>query len=431
MITERMSCSPCGILSDVASAMRVRALAKNVQFHVHNAPPIPQTILTDPTRLRQILLNLVGNALKFTERGSVRLEMKIERPDDGSGPYARFDIIDTGIGMTKEEMSRLFRPFVQADQSTTRRFGGTGLGLTISRHLARLLGGDIEVVSQPGVGSTFTLRIETGSLDNTVWLGRCEESMIENERADEGNNEFSSPWQVLLVDDGIHNQNVLTAYLRKAGASVTQASNGKIGVRMALEAMANGSRFDIILMDMQMPVMDGYEATRILRANAYSGPIIALTAHAMSGDREKCLRAGCTEYLSKPVKRNTLLATIAKLMAASPASSELDAPQIDADIEPYYRKFLAELPGQIVRLTELLNQANLSELEARIHALRGTAGLFGMDAVSEMAGYIEDSIRSGSPIEACQSQIVELIDMLRVHSVKAFSDESTSGNSLA
>jgi CheY-like chemotaxis protein len=239
---------------------------------------------------------------------------------EANGPKLQVEVVDTGIGMTEEQIARLFKPFHQADTSTTRKFGGSGLGLTISKRLAEKLGGDIAVTSTLGAGSTFTVTIDTGPLEGVKLVDKPTEADISMEPE---TNPITQRGQVncrvLLAEDGPDNQRLMSFLLEKAGAEVALAENGRIAHDHALAARDGGTPFDVILMDMQMPVMDGYEATARLRDAEYTGPIIALTAHAMSTDREKCLKAGCDEYLAKPVDRQRLISLVAEYAAASRA----------------------------------------------------------------------------------------------------------------
>jgi len=318
---ERTACSPVKIVADVASLMRVRADAKGLALQMEYEGPVPQTIETDPTRLRQVLINLVGNAIKFTETGSVRLLIRLLQ-SVGKPPRLQFDVIDTGVGMTREQLSGLFRPFAQADRSTSHRFGGTGLGLAMSKRLAEMLGGGIAVHSSPGKGSTLSVTIDAGPLDGVPMLDQPVEAAVESRQEVKASaaSKVKLNCRVLLVEDSPDNQRLVALLLRKAGADVTVAENGTIAVEKALAGFPGrrqrhdeGKRqFDVVLMDMQMPVMDGYEATRRLRKEGYTVPIIALTAYAMKYDREKCLEAGCDDFLAKPVDRTSLLAMVAK-----------------------------------------------------------------------------------------------------------------------
>ena len=310
MVVEQIPCSPCQLVADVASLVKVKADGRGLSFDVEYVGAIPETIQTDPTRLRQILINLIGNALKFTEIGGVRL---VTRLIQHQGQAAiRFDVLDTGIGMTEEQLARLFQPFTQADASTSRKFGGTGLGLTISKRFAELLGGGITVESEPDEGSVFCVTVATGSLDGVRMIDDPATAAIAepDSLVSTGLDEQQLDYRILLAEDGPDNQRLIKFLLTKAGAEVTIKENGRLAVDAALEALEQGCPFDVILMDMQMPVMDGYEATALLRAKGYSLPIIALTAHAMEGDRQKCVDAGCDDYATKPVNRAKLIETI-------------------------------------------------------------------------------------------------------------------------
>jgi CheY-like chemotaxis protein len=268
----------------------------------------------DPTRLRQILMNLSANAVKFTPHGKVQLDVRMVEGASGSSSRLRFDITDTGIGMTEQEIQSLFQPFIQADSSTTRRFGGTGLGLTISRRFARMLGGDITVRSTPNKGTTFTVEIEAGPLDHVRMIDPAREADAGVHKAKPTHQPVQSldGLHVLLAEDGPDNQRLISFVLRKAGASVHCVEDGQ---RACAAALAES--YDVVLMDMQMPGMDGYDAARELRHRGYTKPIIALTAHAMAGDRERCITAGCDDYATKPIDRQGLIDAIAHWAAAS------------------------------------------------------------------------------------------------------------------
>ena len=308
---EKVLCSPAKVVADIMSLMRVRAEAKNLPLEMEYIGSIPESICCDPTRLRQILINLLGNAIKFTEVGSVRLDVRLVQSTN-EPPCLRFDVIDTGIGITQEQASTLFQPFAQADSSTPRRFGGTGLGLTISKRLAEMLGGDITISSSPGKGSTFSLTIETGSLDGVQMLDNPTEAVVKEKKEKPAPPQVKLDCRILLAEDGPDNQRLISFILKKAGAEVELAEDGQVASEKAMAAHAKGKPYDVILMDMQMPVMDGYEATRELRQRGYTQPIIALTANAMSGDDQKCREAGCDDYLAKPIDHSTFLPLIAK-----------------------------------------------------------------------------------------------------------------------
>jgi PAS domain S-box-containing protein len=323
---DRICCSPWQILTDLGVVMRVRTDSKGLPLYFETEGLLPDSILTDPTRLRQILINLVGNAVKFTENGEVRVKTQLVQAE-GCDPVLQIDVIDTGIGMTPEQMAVIFRPFTQADSSTSRRFGGTGLGLTISKRLASLLGGDITVTSEAGKGSTFRVTIDPGPLMGVP--------VSKHPRLVTADGVPAQPRPkldccILLAEDGPDNQRLLTLVLKKAGATVILAKNGREAVEMALASSRGWGRrctdpsepFDLVLMDIQMPEMDGYEATRRLRAEGYTTPIIALSAHATTHAAHQCLDAGCTDYLAKPIDRDALLRMIAQYVKKGENTSE-------------------------------------------------------------------------------------------------------------
>ncbi|MFQ5502761.1 MAG: ATP-binding protein [Phycisphaerae bacterium] len=305
---ETIECAPVQILADVESLMQLRAREKAIHLSFICHGLIPRTIRTDPTRFRQILINLVGNAIKFTQIGEVQVVARLEYPGVRN-PLLRIDVIDTGIGITSEQLNAAFQAFTQADTTTTRRFGGTGLGLTICKRLAKLLGGDITARSEPGKGSMFTVNIAVGPLDEVELIDSPQIATITKPQADPKRNTKATPLdcRVLLAEDGLDNQRLISLILRKAGADVMIKENGQLAMDAAIDAWEGGRAFDVILMDMQMPVMGGYEATRLLRKKSYKGIIIALTAHAMQGDSEKCLNAGCDAYATKPIDRHDLV----------------------------------------------------------------------------------------------------------------------------
>jgi Amt family ammonium transporter len=316
---ERLPVSPCEVVADVTAVMCNAATEKEIGFDVAYLGKIPAMIQTDPTRLRQILMNLVGNAIKFTEQGGVRVVTQLVQGEEEE-PMLRFAVSDTGAGLSPEAQEKIFQSFEQADASTTRQFGGSGLGLAISRQLARLLGGDIALESIEGQGSTFTLTIEVGSLegvemiDDPAQLGADPFTELEDDESTprflQRMREEGPGGRILLVEDGEDNRRLIAFTLKKSGFEVSHAENGSVGVELALAARDAGQPFDLILMDMQMPVMDGYEATRRLRESGEGAAIVALTAHAMKGNRERCIEAGCDDFATKPISRRQLVTTV-------------------------------------------------------------------------------------------------------------------------
>jgi len=305
MSVERVPTALTSILHEVASIARPRAAGKGVNLTTTLASPVPDSILSDPTRLRQILLNLAGNAAKFTEAGSVTITVAEDR--QSPGPTLVIDVEDTGPGMTPEQAGKLFQSFSQADASVTRRHGGTGLGLTISRRLAALMGGEVTLDrTEPGKGSRFRVRLPLEPAPGALIV----------DQLDAVTGKTSKPLpralltlvgRILLAEDGPDNQRLIAHHLRKAGATVDVADNGRI----ALEMITNNppGTYDLLLTDMQMPEMDGYTLARTLRSRSNDIPIVALTAHVMAEDRQRCLDAGCNDYASKPIDKNNLLST--------------------------------------------------------------------------------------------------------------------------
>lgn len=337
MTVEAVPTEINGIVHDVLSLMAVKATAKQLKLAAEFATRIPQQVYSDPVRLRQILMNLVGNAIKFTERGGVKLIVSHGSDKVGS---LQFAVVDTGIGLRPDQIERLFGTFAQADASTTRKFGGTGLGLHISKRLAQMLGGDITVSSVPGAGSTFTVTIKAEICEGASALLEPGPAQVVADQPPHANADSKSSLaqplvgvRILLAEDGPDNVRLIALYLRKAGAEVRVAENGKLAVEHLSVAgdvdgpLLDPSPVDLLLTDIQMPEMDGYTATRLLRAKGCTLPIVALTANAMSGDVDKCLSAGCDDYASKPIDRNTLIRTVLRNLKAVPGEALTDVGQ--------------------------------------------------------------------------------------------------------
>ena len=471
---ERISASPCQIVSEAVSLMRVRAIEKKLTLEVSYLGPVPQTINTDPTRLRQILLNVIGNAIKFTEKGGVHVVVNFEdgKPvaaGDGSNvgePTLCVDVVDSGIGMTDEQAKNLFKPFVQSDNSMTRRYGGTGLGLSICKRLAQMLGGDITVRSRAGFGSRFMLRISVGDVSQETMIFPVREAVggliattaqaasqpsapaetpLTSGELPSSSNTSTGPGtavggRVLVVDDGLHNQRVFRYYLEAERFTVTVTDNGRSACDLALEADASGKRFDVILMDMQMPHMDGYTAASLLRDKGCRTPIIAVTAHAMSGDREKCLAAGCTEYLSKPIDQRDLIKTVRAQLA--PAQTTTDKTTTTATVPPaaqatdraaekpgadessirstiddpglaqFLPSFIEELPRLVNQLRVFTEAGEVDHLAPVLHTLSGTAGMYGFPQISELARAAQRKLVEMGTVEAVADEVRELVRLL-------------------
>ncbi len=309
------------LLEEIHSLYAIEADKKGITFSIVSSGNAPNTIDSDYVRLKQILVNLVGNAIKFTSAGRVELSVSWKAKTKERGALILI-VRDTGIGMTPEALDKVFQPFQQADASTTRRFGGTGLGLAISKRLLDVMDAKIDVSSIVGQGTTFTIHLPlkwksgdgvmpSGDLD-TFFRHIVPDTIQEG--ASERSKQALRNVRILLAEDGLDNRRLISTLLRKAGAEVCEVENGEDAVETAMDELAAQKPFNVILMDMQMPVMDGYTATELLRKRGYEGMIVALTAHAMREDRQKCLDIGCNDYLTKPISRAGLVRCVSNAM---------------------------------------------------------------------------------------------------------------------
>lgn len=297
------------LIQDLHALLELRAREKSLKLRVDVKGRVPKVINSDAKRLKQILLNLLGNAIKFTDQGHVRLQIEYLR-DDENRHRLKFDVVDTGIGLAEDQITKLFRPFVQADASVDRKFGGSGLGLAISQRLAEGLGGSITVASQLGKGSTFSFAVNIGDVAEDE-LVTSEEFKIEKTiLPDQESEHIKLSGSILVVDDRREVRFIAQQFIEEAGGTVSTADNGQQCLDIVQEAEAKGMQFDLIVMDMQMPILNGYDATKELRSRGFENPIVALTAHAMEGDREVCLAAGCTDYTTKPLAKFQFLRMI-------------------------------------------------------------------------------------------------------------------------
>ena len=312
MTIETVETPVLHVLAEVESLVRARAREKGVSLEMILDTPLPDRVMSDPTRLRQILMNLTGNAVKFTARGSVSVRARAE--ERGAERRLVVDVVDTGPGMNAEQSARLFAPFTQADSTVTRQHGGTGLGLTISRRLARLMGGDVTLErTEPGSGSCFRLDLPLIAAKGANVVSSID-AVVERMKAPARSAAVSMKGRVLLAEDGPDNQRLITFHLRKGGATVDVADNGVIALQMIERAATQGKPYDLLVTDMQMPEMDGYTLARTLRERGSTIAIIALTAHAMAEDHRKCLDSGCDAYATKPIDKAALLQICADWM---------------------------------------------------------------------------------------------------------------------
>jgi CheY-like chemotaxis protein len=315
MSIERIPCSLPGVVADVTRMLASQARDKGISLHVAAEPAVPARILTDPTRLKQILINIIGNAIKFTETGGVEVHCRLLEGDAGRTPKLAFVVKDTGRGIPPERQSELFRAFTQADSSTTRKFGGTGLGLALSRRLAEALGGTVELSrSTPGEGSVFTITVLAEEAS-----GRFELDAV---KLDDGltsvplvpvETSLLRDVEVLIVEDAPDSQLLMAQILRRHGAKVSLANDGEEAIHKVAD-----HDYDVVLMDLQMPVKDGFETTAELRRRGYRRPIVAVSAAAVKGDLDRAAAAGFDDHLVKPVPPQLLVKSVAQHAAKAP-----------------------------------------------------------------------------------------------------------------
>jgi PAS domain S-box-containing protein len=406
------------VLGSVEDLLASMAREKCLDFSVALEGPCPESFDSDPTRLKQILVNLAGNAVKFTARGAVRVRVRALGTE-----RLQFRVEDTGPGIPAEAIERLFQPFSQVNQ----RAGGTGLGLKIARSLARLLGGDILVASEVGAGSTFTVTLPLAGARGML-ATLPERAALAAETAKPFTAELRGA-RLLVVDDSAENREVLRYLLEQAGATPETASDGRAGVERALAAQGAGTPFDAVLMDMNMPILDGFEATRELLRAGCTSPVIALTALALAGDEERCRAVGCAGYVSKPIVPSVFFETLARhVRPAGPASAEPRAMESTLGAEPgevlslaqhprfraLVERYVSSFGEQAAHLRALAAAERLEEVRTLVHRLRGTAASFGLPEVSRVAGRCEDAIRSGAPRAAIQEALDALLARLRM-----------------
>lgn len=372
---ESLIINPAKLVTDVSALLGLLAEGKGLSFNVKYKTQIPELIVSDPVRLKQILINLCNNAVKFTQQGGVTISIICDIEKE----LITYMIIDTGIGLTEEQVDNLFQAFSQADSSTSRKYGGTGLGLHLSKQLANRLGGDINVKSTYGIGSCFCLTIPTGPLEGVKLI---DGNAVANQPSKQNNiiasKKSYTNARVLLAEDNKDNQRYISTLLQSIGLQFSIAENGQEAVRMALE-----DNFDLILMDMQMPILNGLDATKELKAKNHNKPIIALTANYSSPDIETYIKAGCTEHLAKPIERQIFFETIAKYLSAD-SSDEVEnnittaTMDFDKEIAEAMNMFIDRLPGMFTAICENYELKDVARLKELVHDLKGTSGNFGL-----------------------------------------------------
>lgn len=420
--TEIIACELEKLLGIIDSTLRPKATEKGLDFKILPKSDLPVVIRTDPTRLYQCLTNLVNNAIKFTQAGYVHVIVSMEAIDNQR--FIRFDVKDTGIGIPADKQETIFESFSQADGSTTRQFGGTGLGLAITKCLAEILGGKTTVESQVGEGSVFSLWVPAGTeVESAGASGANPSAESTKEQAKAAQVKFSG--SVLVAEDNHSSQELIKVLLKRMGVQVTLVADGEQAVDAAV-----GQSFDLVLMDIQMPVMNGYEATRMLKAQGLATPIVALTANAMTYDEQKCRNAGCDDYLAKPVDREQLEAMLGKYLPVASGQdfereddharkvSSGDNESIiselagDCDLRVVIETFLAELPKQIEEITEAVNASDFDRLGHLVHSLKGASGNAGYPLLMQKAMEIEPFLHD-QEIASVKKQMDELSQICR------------------
>jgi PAS domain S-box-containing protein len=441
---EEAWAEPHRIIQEVLQTLAIKAQEKGIALHFSAQGAMPQQIKTDPARFRQIIFNLVGNAIKFTEQGSVTVTCRLMKTP--TEPRLLIEIADTGIGIPQDKIESIFDPFTQADATVGRRFGGTGLGLSISRKFAQALGGDIIVESQLGKGSIFKVALKTGDLQGVPFL-QPEELATVAQRFD---SKEQRRWQfpkarVLIVDDGAENRELLKLLIEEAGLHVDEAENGQIGVEKAAVG-----HYDLILMDVNMPVLDGFAATRKLRQQGLKTSIIALTANAMKGFEQECLDAGYSGYFSKPIDIDRFMEMMAELLGGQPIEKETGlglTPPVgsprdrvvaegeSAAASPIFSKlpgssekfrylivrFVARLKEQLQALEQARLRGQLEEIAAFAHWLKGAGGTVGFDEFTAPAAKLEKLAKesgSGPEIQQAIAHLTGLAERLVVPDAK-------------
>ncbi len=422
MVLENIICHPHQIAYDVLSIFRVRASERGIELKLQAATPIPDRITSDPIRLRQILTNLVGNAIKFTRQGQVGISIRF-LADEGK---MAFDVSDSGVGIAAQNLERIFDPFSQADSSTTRQFGGTGLGLPISRRLARLMGGDLTATSELRVGSVFTAVIDAGATDEATML--TDQNVKDSLRfvsSSEMHEIQLPPGRVLVVDDGHSNRRLVSLVLRRAGVEVETANNGVSGVEKAL-----AQSFDAIFMDLQMPLMDGLTAMRKLKAAGCKVPIIALTAHAMKEEEARCRRAGFDDFVAKPINIDEIIAKLSVILGpptkvprcearlarsqqtrTDTSPIECTLPLDDAEFREIASEFIQRLAARRVEMETCLSERQFTELAQLGHWLKGAGGTAGFDIFSDVGRRLEVAAKDHR-VPDCEHIITTIADLI-------------------
>jgi len=422
---EQVQFNPFPVIQELVKVLGVKAGEKGIGLDLRIQNDVPETIIGDPGRIRQIVTNLVGNAVKFTERGGVTVTAHAERLD-GDLLQFHIDVADTGVGMNPEAKNRIFQDFVQADETVTRKFGGTGLGLSISRKFAHAMGGDITVESEPDIGSVFKVTLNAGSGRGVAWISPEQALAVTDSSKMQERTDWVFPAaQILVVDDGPENRELVKVVLEDYGLSVDEAGNGRVGVDMAM-----ATEYDLILMDVQMPEMDGLTATRLLRDRGLKTHILGLTANAMKGYEQKLLEAGYSDYLTKPIDIDRFVTRLAQILHAQTGDEPFTEPVMSETLEqvseaedtapivsklggsnPRFAKvisrFVSRLSEQLQAMDAAYSNRDVEALAKLAHWLKGAGGTVGFDVFNEPATELESAAK-GSDLTAIEKKLQEI-----------------------
>jgi len=375
------------VIQDVQNNFEPMAKTKRLDFNLNISYPLPEYVISDEVRLKQVLFNVCTNAIKFTERGEVSVDIGFNA-DVGE---LRFVISDTGVGITKDEMNFIFHRFEQIDKSHTRKYGGVGVGLYITHELVERLGGSIEVNSEVGKGSQFSLVVKAEAARDTAFVDGINFDVPEVDQDFYQSTKFSG--QILLVEDNVDNQNLIHMYLTKMGAKVSVASNGVEAVDLAASQV-----FDLILMDMQMPEMDGVEATKKIRSSGNEQPIVMLTANVLKEDMDLCFEAGCDDFLTKPIEKESFSAFVSHYLSVveplNGTSDPIVSVLVDEGPEFYkiVKAYVKQLSGDLDNVVQVFKSGNMNELKRKIHSMKGTSGNMGFLEYSALCSQVEFAI---------------------------------------
>jgi len=388
--------SPVELINDVEETIKYQCMEKGIQFYVEYEFPIPNVICNDVLRIKQIILNLCSNALKFTKAGKVCIKVR----SDIENEKIFFTVIDSGIGLTEEQISKVFDAFTQADSSTTRQYGGSGLGLSLSRQFAEKMGGSITVESLVGIGSQFCVSIKTGKID-TQQLITGEPELPEKNDSIKRQYDFSYhvKGNILIVEDNHDNQQLLSILLSGIGAELTFADNGQQAIDKA-----RSKPYDLIFMDLQMPVMGGLEATKKLRQAGYERPIVALTANAMKSDHDMCISAGCDGFLTKPINREKLFHTIYKYLEIV---SEVDESSLESKknknrsekLQALIKSFIEGIPQRMGIIEHCRKEKNWLDMKNELHKIKGVGTSMGYPDITKTAENLEYEVMRENEVE--------------------------------